>query len=293
MIITKLRLQEEHSMTGPGGTWSLPLCDLNLNYTDGENGYILKEAVGLGPPEFTPVVIGFDSTGIPILDSDPGPRDLALKIGLNPQLGQTYSDLRDDLYKLIGRTVFVKLMNSSLVIAQSTGYVQKVEPVHFSNKPDIAVMIECEDGMFSSPAYVTIPVAVLQTMTNPIIDYSDGTAPAGIELTFQNTTGVSKTGFSISNHSEFWHAGSGDVNNLFQVTYAIDANDIIVLSTHPKNRSIMMYDNSAGIWIDIAGYLNSGAVWPMLYPGVNQFAWSLNWVTSWTVTRYIPRYWGV
>lgn len=294
MIVTKFRLQEEHPMTGPAGTWPLSICDLNLDSSAGEYGYILKEAVGLGPPVLTPVVIGFDTSGIPILDSDPGPRDVVLRIGLSPQLGQSFSELRDNLYKLIGRTVYVKLMNGSLVTAQVTGYIQKVEPVHFSNKPDITVTIECQEGVFSSPNYVDIPVSDLQGMTNPIINYPDGTAPAGLELTFKNLV-TSKTGFSISNHSEFWHSGSGDVNNLFQITYTIDPNDIVVIVTHPRNRSIMFYDDSTTTWIDITGYLNAGAVWPMLFPGVNQFAWSLNWVTTpgWTLARYIPRYWGV
>lgn len=292
MIITKLRIEEEHSMTGPAGTWPLPICDLNLNFTEGENGYVLKEVLGLGPPAMVPVVIGFDTTGIPIIDTAPQKRNLAFKLGLSPQIGQSYSDLRDNFYRMIGRTVFVKLINDSIVIAQITGYIKNVDPVHFSNKPELVVVIECEDSLFSAPSYITIPIASITGLTNPVINYPDGTAPAGIELTFQNLSS-SQTGFSISNHSEFWHFGSGDVNNLFQITYPIDNGDTVSIVTHPKSRSVTMYDSSAAAWIDIAGYLNAGAVWPMLYPGVNQFAWSLSWVATWGVTRYIPRYWGV
>lgn len=292
MIITKLRIQEEHPMQG-AATWPQPTCDLNLNYTDGPNGYTLKEETGLGPPDFKAVVIGFDNTGIPIKDSIPDKRLISLKIALVPQHGQTYGSLRDALYKLIGRSVYVKLMDGADVICQTTGYIQKIDPFHMTNRPELIVIIECEDGVFSGPDAVSIPTASFTGQTVPIFNYMDGTAPAGFELSFQNTTGVSKTGFSITGHSEFWHAGSGDVNNTFQIVYPIDNLDIITINTHPKVRSIMMHDNSTGFDIDLSGYLNAGAVWPVFYPGVNTFTWDLNWVTTWVLARYIPRYWGV
>ena len=49
MIITKLRIQEEHPMasTTPAKVYPLPTCDLNVDSSAGENGYILKVADGL------------------------------------------------------------------------------------------------------------------------------------------------------------------------------------------------------------------------------------------------------
>lgn len=289
MMITKIRLQEEHPMTGPTGTWPLPICDLSVDIAAGDNGYILKVADGLGPPAFQAVVEGFDSTGIPVMISDPQTRDVAFRIGLNPQLGQSYSELRDDLYKLISRTVFVKLMNGSKIVAQATGFIREFDSVHFSNLPEIQVIIECQDGAFSAPASIAIPIATLGTLT-PVINYEEGTAPAGMDLQFTVTTNHS--GFSITEYSKFWAVGGADVHNAFTITFAFLTGDVVNLSTHPKKRRLTV--TRAGVTTDLAGYLNAGAIWPKLYTGVNAFTWTFasSWMT-WNVASYTPRFWGV
>lgn len=290
MIITKLRIQEEHPMTGTiSGSWPLPLCDLNVDASAGENGYVLISATGLGPPDLIAIVEGFDSTGIPIMGHAAQKRDIVLKIGLDPGLGQSYGQLRDALYRMISRSVLFSLMDESLILAQTTGYIRQVEPVHFSNAPEIQITIECNDGDFSAPFPVDIPLATLNTL-HPVINYEDGTAPTGLQLQFTVTANTAS--FTISHHSEFWHADPGDVNNIFLLTYAFLTGDVITISTQPKEKTITRL--RAGVTLDLAGYINAGAVWPKLYSGVNAFDWTFasSWMT-WTSANYIPKYWGV
>jgi hypothetical protein len=289
MIITKLRLQEEHPMTGPTGTWPLPVCDLNLDYSAGENGYILKDCEGLGPPEFEAIVEGFDSNGIPVMSSEPQIREIPIKIGLQPKFDQTYGQLRDDLYKLIDRTIFVKLMNGSTVVAQATGFIKNFETVHFSNQPEVTMTIECQDGAFSAPKSIPIPLTTLNNLA-PIINYEEGTAPAGLDLVF--TVTAAHAGFSISEYSKFWAIGGVDIHNIFLLTYSFLVNDVVTISTHRKSRKITLL--RAGTTYDIAGNINAGAVWPRLLTGVNAFVWSFasSWMT-WNSASYTPKYWGV
>lgn len=289
MIITKLRVEEEHPMASSTTSWPQPLLDLNLDLTAGENGYVLKSAAGLGPPSLVAVVEGFDITGIPVMNNVPEKRQIVLKIGLSPQLGQSYGSLRDFLYKLIDRTVFVKFMNESEIVGQTTGFIRNVDPVHFSNKPEIELTIECVEGDLASPFVVNIPIGTLNTL-NPVIVYEDGTAPTGLDLVINVT--ANHSGFLISNHSKFWHSGSADVVNQFQVTYAFLTGDQIFISTHPRNKRILLV--RAGVQYDLAGYINAGAVWPKLYSGVNSFTWTFaaSWMTF-TSASYYPRYWGV
>ena len=289
MIITKLRLQEEHPMTGPTGTWPLPICDLNLDSSAGENGYIIKECEGLGPPDFEAVVEGFDSNGISVMDSDPQTREIPIKIGLQPGFNQTYGQLRDDLYKLISRTVFVKLMNGSTVIAQTTGFIKKVDTIHFSNQPEITIIIECQDGAFSAPKSVPIPLPTLNNLA-PIINYEEGTAPAGLDLVF--TVTAVQNSFSISEYSKSWAVGGVDIHNIFLLTYPFLVGDVVTISTRPKNKQITLL--RSGTTYDIAGNINAGAVWPKLLTGVNAFVWTFasSWMT-WNSASYTPRYWGV
>ena len=289
MIINKVRLQEEHPMTSPSDSWPLPICDLNLDITSGENGYILKNWEGLGPPELVSVVEGFDSTGIPIFTSVPEKRIIVLKLAFEPSPHQSYGQLRASLYKYISRTIFVQLMKDSLLIAQTSGFIRNMEPDHFSSKPGMIITIECQDGDFVGPLSIGIPLATLD-VAQPIINYVDGDAPTGLD--FQFTVDADTSGFTISNHSEFWHAGSGDVNNEFVVDFPFLDNDVVTMSTHPKNKRLTLLRSS--VTSDLAGYINAGAVWPKLYSGVNSFAWTLHgsWMTF-NNASYMPRYWGV
>jgi hypothetical protein len=289
MIITKIRLQEKHPMAGPTNSWPLPLCDLNVDSEAGVNGYILKETLGLNPPALVAIVEGFDSSGIPVLGAVAENRELAFRIALSPGLGQSYSSLRDDLYKFIDKTVLVNLMNDSMITAQATGYIQQCEAVHFSNQPDIQMTIECQEGEFVSPKSVNIPFSDL-TSLQPIINYNEGTAPTGLDL--QCTVTAIQSGFAITEHSKFWDVSGVEVHNVFQVIYPFLVGDVINISTSMKNKRITR--TRAGVTLDIAGYINAGAVWPKLYSGVNTFHWTFasSWMT-WTAASYIPKYWGV
>jgi hypothetical protein len=278
-------------MTSTSVSWPLSYCDLNLDSTSGENGYILKEAAGLDPPDFISVVEGFDKFGTPVMTDVSETKELVLKVGLNPGLGQSYSTLRDDLYKFISRTVYVKLMNDSMVIAQIIGHIKHFDAVHFSNQPEIEMTIECQDGEFSAPSSIDIPLTTLNTLT-PIINYEDGTAPTGLDLQFTYTAVGVGTGFTIFNHSRVWYIGADQVFNEFKLTYPFNTGDIITISTQPKKKRITLLRGATTY--DLAGYINGGAVWPRLYPGVNSFEWSFasTWM-HWDKASYIPKYWGV
>lgn len=281
MIITNIRLEEKQPMMGSTGSWPLPVVDFNLDPSAGLNGYILKEAQGLDPPNLSSIVEGFDINGNPVMGSIPDKRQIVFRIGLNPRLGQSYGSLRDALYKYINRTVLVDLMNGSLIIAQAQGYIQVVESVHFSNQPNVQMTVECEDGEFLAPFAVDIPLSDLTTL-EPIINYEDGTAPTGFEFQFNVT--ANHTGFTISSPA--------NDNNEFNLNYPFLIGDVVTVSTQPKDKRVTLL--RAAVTYDIAGYVNSGAVWPKLYPGVNAFEWTFeaSWMT-WVYARYIPRYWGV
>ena len=245
--------------------------------------------MGFGPPDFKGIVEGFDSTGIPVLSSDPRTRDIALRIGMRPGIGQSYGELRDDLYKLISRTVFIKMMNQATVIAQTTGFIKQFDSVHFSNLPEVQMVIECQEGAFVSPLSIGVPIPTLNTL-NPVINYEEGTAPTGLDIQFTVTS--NHNNFTISEYSKFWAVGGADVHNVFTVTYAFLTGDVVNISTYGKTKKITR--TRGGVTLDISGYLNAGAVWPKLFSGVNAFSWTFasSWMTFNSV-KYTPRYWGV
>ena len=289
MIITKLRLQEEHPMSSAGGSWPLPVCDLVVDPSAGENGYILEDSQGLDPPDFVEIVEGYDVAGIPIMSNVPQKRQIVLKIGLSPRLGQSFSSLRDALYRFISRNVYIKFMNDALVTAQTTGHVSKCETVSFTAQPQITMTIDCVDGELSAPYSFAIPLTTLVGTTGIAINYEEGTAPTGLDLQFIIT--ATADGFNISNYVQTWYNGVSALNQ-FGISYEFLVGDVITISTQPRNRSLSVV--RAGVKKDLAGYINQGAVWPRLYPGVNIFDWTFasSWMT-WNSASYVPRYWGV
>lgn len=289
MIITKLRLQEENPMTGVSDSWPLPVCDLNLDSSAGENGYILKDSTGLEPPDLNEVVDGFGTTGIPSMLDVPEKREIVLKIGFRPGVGQSYSSLRDELYRYMSRTMMISLIDGTFTVGQAVGYIKRFESALFTPKPEVEITIQCDDGQFSGPSSVPIPLITLDTLT-PVINYEMGTAPTGLDLVFEVT--VNTSSFNIFGHSTVRGRSNEPSVNQFLVTYPFLAGDVITMTTHPNNRRILR--DRGGVVLDLAGYISSGAVWPLLFPRVNSFQWTLasSWMTL-VSASYVPKYWGV
>lgn len=289
MIITKLRIQEEHPMQGDTIAWPLDYCDLHVDSSAGYNGYILKNAVGIGPPDFISAVEGFDVNGVPIMESVPDKREIALRVAFRPGIGQSVQQLRSDLYRYISRSVSLSFMNQAQTLARINGFIQKFETLHFSSQPEIQITIRCKTGEFSSPTPVTIPLSVIDNAA-PIITYNEGDAPTGLDLKF--TVTAAHSDFTISNYGKFWHSGEGTVDNQFIMTYDFEIDDEITICTTPGKRKITLLRSA--VEYDLAGYLNGGVVWPKLYPGVNTFDWDIldTWM-SWDSATYTPKFWGV
>lgn len=259
-------------------------CDLLLDHRAGENGYVVKAALGLGPPSGDVLVEGFTSAGQPLIDILPENRELVFRIGFNPGIGQSYSGLRDELYKLISRPLYVKLMNNALTMAQISGFIRQFEVLHFTKEPEVQITIECQDSVFTAPEFIYAPTTGMGE--GPIvIDYQEGTAPTGFVMimNFSGTDGG--FGFALDTTPNVW----GQYNH-FQVTYPILPGDVVTLYTQRGERKVNLYRSSVNT--NITGYINEGAAWPRLHPGANHFDLEIANGAS-ILLRYYPRFWGV
>ena len=294
MIITKIRIQEEHPMTRGVNSWPLQSVDLELNPLAGANGYLLNASSGLGPPTLKKVVDGFDTYGRPIYTSISDKREMAFKVALQPGTLRSISSLRDDLYRFLSRSVRVSFMNGANVVAYSIGFVNKLEPSLFTSNPEFILTIESKKGELLSPTTIDVPVSTLNTIT-PTINYELGTAPVGFYMAF--TVTADHTGFVFNNHANVWYEGTDPISTAFAITRNLRVGDLISISTVPGNRFIHLLDPVPGPafdFYDLSGTINQGAVWPTLYSGVNVFNWDI--ATSWatiTAFNYVPEYWGV
>lgn len=83
-------------------------------------------------------------------------REIAFRIGLNPRFSEydTYSDLRDALYKMIASSRTGKLQlqfkNGIEVVAAISGSISKFETPLFDKTPEVQITITCDEPMLKA-----------------------------------------------------------------------------------------------------------------------------------------------
>lgn len=273
----------------------------SLSQVDQTQSYILEQAVGLDPDQITPVFAGSWTEGAikeEYFEMKLPPRSIGLKIKLNPQLGasETYSSLREHLYKIISRArtgkVELRLKYNDTIVATIQGLVNRVESSLFDTDPKIQLSIGCQDPFLKGPEEILYPSP---TYTYPAdfdwtIDDDVSTAPHGFRmkitvgaydvdsLTIQTVTGYDNLALTV--------------NKTFQ------EDDEIFFSSEENNKYLYFVRGSSTTYL--TDKIESGAVWPRLFPGENNF--HLNAPTQeelfgYTVRidyiKHYPHYWGV
>lgn len=224
----------------------------------------------------------------------PEKRSISVVINLNPDFGagDTYSDLRDDIYRLIAssRTGMLTLQfkNGTSVIATISGYVNKVEAPQFEKNQNVVVFLDCEDGLLRAPVATSIDVSSLDPADTVITD-SLSTAPHG--MTFALTVLTDTTSLFISDPNDV------DLTWSFKVTPSggFDADDVIYFSSIYNDKYIRIERPVLGDWdiIYLADLIEAGSSWPIIFPGENHFAIENPTHFEWTEIKHYPTYWGV
>jgi hypothetical protein len=207
-----------------------------------------------------------------------------IRIALNPRfgIGESYSDLRDQLYRAIAasRTGLIKLWfkNGNDVIAQVSGFVTKLESVHFSKTPEVNITIDCTDPILKSVDPVVIDTSAFGIF--PKVVDSVSTAPHGLEFGITFTAGASS--FLIHDHLTLeWS---------LKVNYAFLAGDKLFFSS--KHNEKFLYLVRGTTTIQLADKVLINSVWPIIFPGNNEFHIESGTFT-WDYLIHYLSYWGV
>lgn len=89
-------------------------------------------------------------------------RDVVMQIGLNPDFTayKTFSDLRDDLYRLIASSrtgkVSLHFKNRLDTVAVLSGSISKFETPLFEKKQTVTLTMACDDPMLRAPDPVVL-----------------------------------------------------------------------------------------------------------------------------------------
>lgn len=280
-------------VTSIGVYASNPSNFFTLSFRDptNQNPYVVKSITGLDADEITPKF--YDGSGMNndrYYDLSLTKRDIVIQISLNPMftLNKSYSDLRDDLFKIISssRTGAVQLQfnNGTTTVAVISGFVTKFEAPNFTKTPEVQITINCSDPMLKSLIEVNVNVASLNPQNTTLVD-NESTSPHGFRFGVKFWETI--IDFSIQDLDVPTWAFEVNLTGTPQVEFGLG--DELHFSSEFNNRYLYMVRDFD--IIHLVDRIIPTSVWPVLFPGTNTFVCSDN--VNWDYITHYPTYWGV
>lgn len=248
---------------------TLPIGPGTVADSQGYQGLMLKDAQGL-----TPVDAEIHSYPLPGLrgsffeGASLGARNVVLRVGydIHGNNGGTVQDIRRRLYQLIrpGETVRVGLEFGDT--AQNlffTAYVESVEPVLFSEDPEIQISLLSMDAYMEGSVVRNFNGIFNDGgSANDLIFANEGDAPAGgiIQLT------ALESATSVSIRDRFAGTQFFTMNNL-----DISVNERIRINTIPGQRVVEHRSSTGGLISRPFTSISAASTWPMFAPGNNRW----------------------
>lgn len=268
------------------------IASLSFRDPSARNPYIARAIVGLDADEIVARFYGISQQSRARYYSlTLEKRDVVIRISLNPNFAsQTYSDLRDNLYKMIAssRTGLIELrFNNKLgSVAHVYGFIKKFEAPHFNEQPEVQITMECDDPILRGLDRVE-PIAVPTQLSSATITDDLSTAPHGFifDVTF---TAPSPSFIIEESATPEWAfivtPGTIGANTGF-VT-----DDHLFYSSEAGNKYLYMI--RGGNTIHLVDKVIPESIWPIIFPGPNFFE-SADEQFIWNHVSYFPAYWGI
>lgn len=275
-----------------------PFCTLGFRDPTGENPYQMKGIVGLDAVEITPKFYGRgDTSGRSYYNLSMPPRDIILRIGLNPDFvgGGSYSELRDTLYRNIftsrGGYVSIHFKNGPGyfdLVGVIAGFVTKFE-APLIESPEIQITVNCQSPFIQGLIQTLMPAVPNEDGSYTITD-DLSTAPHGFHWRFQVTAPCASiaicTDFDMGDWEFRVTPGLIDGDDGFLV------DDILEVSDWGLEKAVKI--DRDGAYIYAADKVVAGSLWPIIFPGDNTFVIQTGVGTGELIeVQYYPAYWGV
>jgi hypothetical protein len=272
---------------------NVKIAEFGLDNSDHTQKYLLKEASGLDAEEIISQFVAFGGSSFPrSYDLNPIPRELVLKIKLNPNyiFGDTPSSLRDALYRAISASriseIEVRFMNGALAVANIFGLIKKFEAPLFTPNPEVLITIKCDQSFLRGPDRTVVSLTGL-SKTAPVITDGLSSAPHGFKMRMVLTGNVSSIEISEPD-SQF---GQSSVSyGSFPITYNFLTNDVLWFSSEQNDK--YLYVVRSGVTTHLTDKLGLNPLWPIMFPGENKFFISTSSFT-WQDVSYYSTFWGV
>lgn len=253
------------------------------------NPYNIKSIFGLDSELIVPKFDGTDAAGIfNFYELSLRNRVIGVQAGLNPNFtdNETYSKLRDDLYKVIAssRTGEIQLQfkNDTEVVAAISGYISKFETDLFEKIQQVRLTIECSDPVLKGLVRTDVSVAGLDTDFDTIIQDYKSTAPHGVIFVLDFISDIADFNIVDQNSQSYF---------IVIPPGGFLAGDQLHISSEYNDKKLYIVRDSD--IIHLADVVYTGSIWPIMFPGTNSFSLSNSTFLQWNAISYYPTYWGV
>lgn len=265
--------------------------EIPLDSSDPKARYAIKSIIGLDADAIFAKFDGWnlnDGSGFYSLNMHS--REIVMQVGLRPrfEMDETYSDIRDELYRAISATrtglIELRFKAGAFYISSIVGSINKVEADLFTNSPEVRITFACDDPMFRGINPVVYEPASLGANRLVVVPDSLSTAPHGFEM--QVTFHATSAQFNIQDDPV-------DPTWVFQVIpsggFAIG--DVLNISSEVSNKQINYV--RSGVTTQLADKISPSSVWPIIFPGMNAFHFMEYNKFNWNYLQFNPCYWGV
>lgn len=261
-----------------------------LSFRDprGTNPYNVEAIIGLDVDEIVPKYYGASGSS-KFYNMSLLKRDMVVRVRLNPNFtaDQSYSDLRDALYKMISSSRTGKLQlqfkNGSTVVAAISGFVSKFEAPNFVKTSEVQITVKCDEPMLKALTPINVSIGGLNPASTTITD-DLSTAPHGFTFDMNNTIITPSIVITDPDHPSDWSFGVTPVGGFL-------VGDVLHFCSDYNAKDLYIQRGASKIYL--ANVITPGSVWPILFPGVNKFAFTNPTHLTWADISYYPTYWGV
>lgn len=285
------------------------IAEFNISDLSSKSPYVVKSIAGLDADEIQPMFQGNSLDGRGGFYEFAMPqRHIAIKTTLKPELrnsGVTRSNLRDHLYAAIAKSrtgvVDLRFFNGADCLAHIFGRIVKMEADHFAKEAVVTLTIRCEDPfLYGMTKHVGTPNVEVDAATNVMtMEVNDflSTAPHGFVINLR-TRAVFDT-FVITDRSGTWTFTLDITDGLSGVDDFVQSGSLLVISSVEHNNYVALYPSSGGQPVRLANKIAVRSVWPILYPGLNDFLlaaklFSANVEPPDVLSiEWRPKFWGV
>lgn len=271
------------------------IMDLNLRSPRPTDKYLVKGVYGLDADEIIPryYASSLEDPSTPFLRMGLKDREITIRVALSPnwRIGETYSELRDQIYRGIASsrtgTLQMVFKAGETQVAYTDVSISKFEVPYSTQESEIQITFGCVDPIFRSLTEIKYLPTDFDTSGFLTVADSVSTAPHG--LSFELTIGASLTSLIIQDD---------DANPTWSFTITPASpfllNDSIYINTEYGSRSVVHSPVGGGTF-SLLDRIVPGSVWPTVFPGPNRFympALNLGAVTRPEII-YRAAFWGI